>query len=149
MDLRYISKSKVYLNGERLTKKRGQVTGDFTRDIYYNNEFIVKIDFGDGKQSLIEYKKWNEFLEHHKKFFVPVLEFGKIKNTEYVIMEKKKFRKHPNPKKHKDKDKFLEILEYYDLRWDADIYPDNTMYGCGITTDNKILCYDYGRLKKD
>lgn len=107
MYLRYISKSKVYLDGKRLIRKRGQVSADFTRDIYYNDQVIVKIDCGHNSQSFVEYKKWNEFAEHHKKFFAPILEYGKLKDSDYVIMEKKKFKKNPKPHRHKDTERFL------------------------------------------
>lgn len=150
MDLKFVDKRHVYLNGERLRRMRGQKSGDFTRDIYHNDKYIVKIDFNNENQSSIEYKKWNSFLPHHKKYFVPILFFGRINGfADYVIMEKKKFKKNPNPSKHKEKENFIEVLKFYDLYHDISIYEkDKIMLNCGITTDNKIMCYDYGRVPK-
>lgn len=147
MKLKFVDKKHVYLDGERLSRKRGQYV-DFARDIYYNDKYMVKIDFSND-QCLVEWNKWNSFCDNHRRFFVPILSFGKIRNGEYVVMEKKKFKKSPNPLKHKDVVDFLEILEFYDLRWDTDIdMYDGTMINCGITTDNKIVCYDYGRMMR-
>jgi len=150
MDLKFVNKSHVYLDGERLHRKRGQRCGDFTRDVYYNDKYIIKIDFSNEQQSLMEYRKWKSFLPHHRKYFVPVLFFGKINEyADYVIMEKKKFKKHPKPSTHKEKEKFIEVLDFYDLYHDIVIYErDNVMVNCGITTNNEILCYDYGRIPK-
>lgn len=148
MDLKFVDENHVYLDGKRLHKKRGRLV-DFDRHIYYNDKYIVKIDLSGNKQSLIEWKKWNEFYEPHKIFFVPVISFGEINNSDYVIMEIKKFKKNPKPLRHKQMKDFLEVLEFYEIRWDTDI-DERTghMQGCGITTSNQILCYDYGRLVK-
>lgn len=145
MRLEFVDANHVYLNGERLHKKRGRFV-DFDRLILYDNKHIVKIDMSGNNQSLIEWKKWNEFCDNHKKFFVPIIQFGNIGKFDYVIMERKRFKQKPKPMRHPEVKNFLEVLEFYELRWDADIDETcGTMTNCGITTNNKILCYDYGR----
>lgn len=148
MDLKFVDENHVYLDGEKLHKKRGREI-DFARFIYYNDKYFVKIDFSSGRQCFTEWKKWNEFYDNHKKFFTPAICFGNIETLdgEYIITERKRFKKKPNPLKHKETKEFLEVLEFYDLRWDADIGEhDGCMVNCGITTSNQIMCYDYGRL---
>ena len=139
------------MDGERMIKMRGQVSGDFTRTVFYNKQYIVKVDFGKRNQSFLEWEMWNKFLPNHKKYFVPTIELGKIGNNAfYSIMKRENFLKRPKPSRHKDILNFIDVLDYYNLGWSGEVEVDiekEEMYNCGITRDGRVLCYDYGGIK--
>lgn len=80
-------KRDVRLNGERLRRKYRTWS---SRRIYIGKEYVIKVEWDDVDlgQCKDEYRIWKSLPDKHRKYFAPILKFGKGNGYRYVVCPK-------------------------------------------------------------
>ena len=136
-----ITPTSVYLNGEKLKRKYSYSS----RKKFIGKDYVVKVEWQEDRDGLWQCKKesriWKNMSLKYRRFFVPTLAYGHMKEYDWVIQPRKNIKMlDAKRKREKFWDDFLsDISTKYDLN---DLFPDlNCNWGF---CDGEPLICDYG-----
>ena len=144
MEIKIVSEDEeikeVFLEGERLIK----YDGDNSREVFIGDRYVFKANIIDEErvenQCFSEFERYNTMDNSDRVLFVPIIEYGKIQEWEYIISPKIDFKVTDKPiiKNHGDWDYLIDALLRNHI---GDVWNG---FNCGITESGSLYCYDYG-----
>jgi len=132
LKIEWVDKFHIKLNGEL----KEQTPLSTWRSVYLTRTHVIKIDIDESEQCTDEIDLFEKVKgTPDEKYFAPILEYGEINNTHYIIQKRLRLKR--NKKHTKELENQLDYLENKFGLWD--LHDDNfTLQG------NQVLVFDYG-----
>jgi hypothetical protein len=133
-NVKFINNRSILFNGEIL--KNNKTPG--SRIIFKTKDYIIKMDNDDiyDSQCLLEYNNWKRIKRSGMaKYFVPILQKGKINKFNYTVQKRIPLQRGKRPTWARD---FVrKIQKEYNF---YDIYDNNANW---TILDGQVLIFDY------